>query len=40
MIARLKAVRRNSDIRVVEDILGIVALFALLFVTLALPVAG
>ncbi|WP_269814336.1 hypothetical protein [Pseudogemmobacter bohemicus] len=40
MIARLKAARRNADIHAAEDILGVVALFALLFVTLALPVAG
>ena len=40
MIARLKAARRSADIRVAEDVLGVVALFALLFVALALPVAG
>ncbi len=40
MIARLKTARRNSDIRVAEDVLGVVALFALLFATLALPAIG
>lgn len=40
MIARLKAARRSADLRAAEDILGVVALFALLFVALALPVAG
>ena len=37
MIARLKAAARRHEPSLVEDVLGVVALFALLFVTLAVP---
>ena len=37
MIARLKAAARRRDIRFAEDLIGIFALFALLFMGLTLP---
>lgn len=37
MIARLKAARHSADARFAEDVLGVMALFALLFAALALP---
>lgn len=37
MIARLKAARHSPDMKLAEDVLGVVTLFVILFVSLALP---
>lgn len=37
MIARLKAARRSGDMKRVEDVLGVLTLFLILFFSLALP---
>ncbi len=39
MIARLKAAVHSLDAALVEDVVGVAALFALLFVALAVPAA-